>query len=581
MLFIFPFVGKGTVVKTIVRFVIAALCAFVFSTAQAQYGKLWWNPDPNGMGTPIEQQTRVSSGGVRQEIIFGVWFHYTQTSDPTWLAFSCGLVKDNLGRDGCADVLFQVKGSPPVGYDPTKFQATSVGTMQILFNSSASATFSYDFTLTGQSRQAGTLNWVPQIFAVDATAPQPLQVLPGTANVFSSEPSEFNISGGSGGYSLLSSNTVVVPTPTISASKFTVLATSVNVDTAVTVKVRDSAGTTVAVALVVKPNSTTTLSNTVTITPIAPSGTGCGGGLCGGGDARVVVTAVLSGIKLVNRPIRFDVSQGDFRFVTPGTNATILVTSLIINTDENGEAVARIQALVTARTQVATLTATDTVNGSVRPANFVVVQAISGTGILSTLPSGSVTFTGAQPLAGQPAQCPFGGVVDMYIYGGTPPYVVVSPLTQYLTVSPFVVTTNGGSFRVTQSGCGTASLIVTDAQNRVVQSSAVIGALGPSGDAVVSTPTALTVAPTTHTLLCGQTGTSTLSGSGIYTASLLTTGVPAGAFSVIGTTGTIPGTISFTRNNGIAAASPNTITVNLVAGTIAIPVTVTIPASCP
>ena len=567
--------------KTILKLVVAALCAFVFSTAHAQYGKLWWNPDQNGMGTPIEQQTRVSAAGIRQEIIFGVWFHYTQTGEPTWLAFSCGLVKDSLGRDGCADVLFQVKGSPPVAYDPNRFQATTVGTMQIVFNSSASATFSYDFTLTGQARQSGVLNWVPQIFAVDATAPQPLQVLPVSANVFPSVPSEFTISGGSGGYTLISSNSIVVPAPTISASKFTVLATNVSVDTAVIISVRDSAGTTVTVTIVVKPNPAATLNNTVTITPIAPSGTGCGGGLCSGGDARIVVTAALNGIKLVNRPIRFDVSQGDFRFVTPGTNATILVPSLIINTDEFGEAVARIQAIVTARTQVATLTVTDTASGSVRYANFAVVQTTSGTGILSSLPSSPVTFTAAKPGAGQPPQCPIGGVIDHYIYGGTPPYVVVSPSPQFLTVFPSIVTTNGGSYKVTQNGCGTASLVVTDAQNRVVQSSSVIGALGPSGDAVVPTPTTLTVAPTTHTLLCGQTGTSTLSGSGTYTASVSTTGVPAGAFSVIGTTGAIPGTISFTRNNGIAAASPTTITVNLVAGTIAIPVTVTIPASCP
>ena len=566
--------------KTFLKLAVATWCMFALSAAQAQYGKLWWNPDQNGMGTFIEQQTRVSTGGIKQEIIFSAWFHYTQVGDPTWLVFSCGLVKDNLGRDGCADVLFQVKGSPPVGYDPTKFQATTVGTMQIVFNSSASATFSYDFTLTGQARQVGILNWVPQIFAVDATAPQPLQVLPGTANVFPSVPSEFIISGGTGGYSLLSSNTVVVPTPTISASKFTALATSVNFDTAVTVTVRDSAGATVTVALVVKPTPATTLNNTVTITPIAPSGTGCGAGLCSGGDARVVVTAVLNGIKLINRPIRFDVFQGDFRFVTPGTN--VQVTSITVNTDEFGEAVARIQAIVTAPTQVATLSSTDTVTGLIRRTNFNIIQTTSGAGILSVLPSGSVTFTGAKPAAGQPAQCPFGGVVDMYIYGGSPPYTVVSPLAQYLTVNPSVVTTNGGSFRVTQNGCGTGSLIVTDAQNRFVESSSVISVLGPSGDAVVPTPTALTIAPTNHTLLCGQTGTSTLSGAGTYTATVTTAGVPPGAFTVTPTAGAIPGTISFTRNAPTPTlTSPTTIVVNLVAGSTTVPVTVNVPANCP
>ncbi|MEO8386155.1 MAG: hypothetical protein ABI583_12990, partial [Betaproteobacteria bacterium] len=274
------------------------------------------------------------------------------------------------------------------------------------------------------------------------------------------------------------------------------------------------------------------------------------------------------------------VFQGDFRFVTPGTN--VLVTSLIQNTDENGVARVIIRALVTAPTQVAILTSTDTVTGLVRRINFVIAQVTSGVGILSVLPSGTVTFTGAKPLAGQPAQCPFGGIIDHYIYGGTPPYQIVSPLPQYLTIFPSTVTTNGGSYRVTQSGCGTATLLVTDAQNRVIESPSVVSVLGPAGDAAPApTPNALTVTPTTQTLLCGQTGTSTLSGSGTYTATVTTPGVPAGAFTVAPTVGPIPGTISFTRNNGIVTASPTTITVNLVNGSITVPVTVNVPANCP
>ena len=405
----------------------------------------------------------------------------------------------------------------------------------------------------------------------------PLGVLPSAADVFADVPVDFRVSGGTGPYTTGSSNTVAVPAPTISGSNFTILAKSVNADTAVTITVRDSLGITTAVALSVKP---TTLNNTVTLTPIAPSGTGCGSGLCSGGDARVVVTAVVNGIKLTNRPIRFDVFQGDFRFVTPGTN--VQVTSLIINTDENGEAVARIQAIVTAPTQVATLTSTDTVSGLVRRTNFNIVQTVSGTGILTSLPSGITTFTGAKPGVGLPAQCPFGGIVDYYIYGGTPPYVVVSPVPQFLTVDPSIVTVNGGRVRITENGCASSQLIVTDAQNRVIETSQIVGALGPAGDAPPTpTPTSLTVTPTSQTLLCGQTGTSTLSGSGTYTSTITTAGVPPGSFTVTPASGAIPGTISFTRNNGVAALSPTTITVNIVAGTVTVPVTVNVPASCP
>jgi len=412
-----------------------------------------------------------------------------------------------------------------------------------------------------------------------------LGVLPGAADVFADLPTDFSISGGTGPYTAGSSNTVLVPAPAVTGSaaagfKITVIAKSANVDTPVTITIRDSLGATAALALNVK---TTTLNNTVSITALSPTGTGCGTGICSGGDARVVVTAVLNGIRLRNRPIRFDVFQGDFRFVTPGSNA--LVTSILVNTDEQGEAVVRMTMLVTAPTQVATLTSTDTVSGLVRRTNFNIVQQTSGAGILSVLPSGTTTFTALKPAAGQPAQCPFGGVVDMYIYGGTPPYTVVSPLPQFLSVTPSVVTTNGGSFRVTQSGCGSSSLIVTDLLNRVVESSLVVGAASPAGDAAPA-PVApsITVTPTTLTVGCGQTGTASVSGSGTFTATVSTAGVPPGAFTVTPTTGPIPGTISFTRNTSVPPAAPLTsptqIVVN-VSGATTVPVTVNVPASCP
>ena len=150
--------------KTIVKLLVAVLCACVFTTAHAQYKKVWWDPNQNGMGAFLDQQSNITASGVKQEIIFGAWFHYKTTTDATWLAFSCTLAKESLGRDGCTDVLFTGNGTPPVGYDSKQLRITTVGTMHIVFNSSASATFDFDYTLPGQARQAGTLNWVPQIF---------------------------------------------------------------------------------------------------------------------------------------------------------------------------------------------------------------------------------------------------------------------------------------------------------------------------------------------------------------------------------------------------------------------------------
>ena len=436
--------------------------------------------------------------------------------------------------------------------------------------------------LLGSCGGSGTASTTP------ATPPTPitLGVLPDKADVFADLPVDIAVNGGTPPYTTGSSNTVVVPAPAVTGSattgyKTTIIAKSVNADTSVTITIRDSLGATAPITLNVKA---TTLNNTVTITPIAPSGTGCGGGLCSGGDARVVVSAVLNGIKLTNRPIRFDVFQGDFRFVTPGTN--VLVTSIIINTDENGEAVARIQAIVTAPTQVATLTSTDTVSGLVRRTSFNIIQTTSGTGILSSLPSGNTTFTGFKPGPGLPAQCPSGGTVDYYIYGGTPPYSVVSPLLSFVTVFPSIVTTNGGSFRATQTGCGASQLIVTDAQNRVIETSQVIGVAGPAGDAPPTpTPTTLTVSPLSHTLLCGQTGTSTTTGSGTFTATQTTPGAAAsGALNVTPSMGANGTSISFTRVSPTPvtvppSTVPSSISVNVVAGTITQTVVLTLPVN--
>ena len=426
----------------------------------------------------------------------------------------------------------------------------------------------------------------------------PLSVLPPTADVFADVPTEISISGGTPPYSIGSSNAVVVPTPALSGTatggfKITVIAKSVVADTPVTITVLDANRLQTSIALNVK---VTTLNNVVTITPLAPTGAGCGG-LCSGGDARIVVTAVVNGVKLANRAIRFDVFQGDFRFVTPGTNA--LVSSLIINTDENGDAVARIQVIVTAPTQVATLRTTDTVSGLVRFSSFNIVQQISGVGILSILPSGPVTVTAGKAAPGQAAQCPFGASVDHYVYGGTPPYTIKSPLFDYLTVFPSIVTTNGGSYRVTQNGCGTGSILVTDSLNRVLESPSFISVAGPAGDAIPApTPPALTVSPQVLAVGCGQTGSVSLTGFGQFVTNVTTAGIPGGAFTVTPPAGSIPTSVSFTRGTGtggvastivvppqippspLPVGGTTTVLVNISGATI-VPVTVTVPISCP
>lgn len=405
------------------------------------------------------------------------------------------------------------------------------------------------------------------------TAPSatPLAVSPPSADIFPDIPTTFTVTGGAPAYSAFSSNSVVLPvSSTVSGNTFTVVAKSVTADTPVEITVRDSASATPVTAKInVKP---TTLNNLVTFTPVAPTGNGCGSNaMCSGGDALFAVKASLNGVVLNNRPIRFDVNQGSFQLVTPGSGA--LVSTLIVNTDEQGGATVRITANVGAATQVATIQSTDVTSGLARRYSFNIAQVTSGAGILSTLPSGVVTFKGAKgAVAGQDGTCPGGpgARVDYYVFGGTPPYSVASPLPGFAAISPSIIAKNGGGFSAQISGCGKTAFIVTDATGRTVETSAVEGIQGDKGDAVAASP--LTVSQSALTIACGSSGTVILGGAGNFTASAANTA--GDGFTISPTAGTLPNTVSLIAASG-TVNSPVAVNFSSV-GQSTVPVVVTI-----
>ena len=409
------------------------------------------------------------------------------------------------------------------------------------------------------------------VVSTTPTAAGPLTVLPGTADVFPNTPVTFTISGGTPGYSVFSSNsTVIALNSQVSGGTFNVIANDVVADTPVTITVRDAVNATVTTIATVKLAA---LNNLATLTPLAPLA-GCPpSAVCSGGDANVTVTAIQNNIKLKNRPILFTVIQGQFQFVTP--NSFALVNSITINTDENGLAVVKLRVLATVPTQVATLTMTDTTTGLVKYFNFNIVQQTDGAGILSVLPSGSTTFTGAAGAVGGfspgtgSGQCPIGGFVDYYVFGGTPPYRIASPLPQLVLVAvngqPFaaetILTINGGSFVAVISGCGQTQLIVTDATNRSIETSQIIGVKGADAAAPPAPPaaTAPTVSPNVITLnTCGEAVTVNLGGTSPFINTILTGGGPAAITVVNGATSA---TIT-RRATGSAGPPVNPITVN-------------------
>lgn len=419
-------------------------------------------------------------------------------------------------------------------------------------------------------------------------ASTPLAVSPPTADLFPDVPTTFTITGGKPGYSAFSSNSVVLPvTATLPGATFTVIPGPVAAETAVDITVKDAANASAIAKATVKP---TTLNNQITFMPFAPTATGCGtNAICSGGDAQLVVKAALNGVVLRNRAIRFDAFQGNFQFVTPGSDA--LVSSLSINTDDQGEASARLRVGAGVPTQVATLQTTDVTSGLARRYNFNVVQQTDGKGILSILPSGGVTIKGGKGSVGLNngnGDCANGTPVDFYIFGGSAPYTAVSPLTSVavvlrdgVIVPQATISTSGGNLRALVQGCGKVAFIVTDATGRAVETATLEVQQGDKADAAVSAN--LTVSPPNLTLACGGIGTITLTGTGTYTA--VSTIANASAVSISNGVGSIPpGSFTVSRLAGSLAspsATASNFDINITSGLTTIRLPVTVPAVCP
>ncbi len=412
-------------------------------------------------------------------------------------------------------------------------------------------------------------------------ASTPLAVSPPTADLFPDVPATFTVTGGKPAYSAFSSNSAALPvTAAVPGATFTVIPGPVTAETAVDITVRDSLNASAGAKATVKP---TTLNNLITFTPFAPTATGCGtNAICSGGDAQVVVKAAQNGVVLRNRPVRFDAFQGNFQFVTPGTD--VLVTTLTINTDAQGEATARLRVNAGVPTQVATLQTTDVTSGLARRYNFNVVQQTDGKGILSVLPSGGVTIKGGKGttgINGGNGDCANGIPVDFYVFGGSAPYTATSPLTSVavvlqngVIVPQSSVATNGGSFRALVQGCGKVAFIVTDATGRTIETATLEVQQGDSAAAAASAD--LNVSPKTLILACNDTKTVSLTGSGKFTA-VVTTANAAGVTISKGS-GDVPGDFTVSR---VAGNSAPEIVVEIVSAAVTYRLKVSVPATCP
>ena len=418
--------------------------------------------------------------------------------------------------------------------------------------------------------------------APDPAAGTPLTVSPPTAVLFPDLPTTFTITGGRSGYTAFSSNNAVLPiAANVTGSTFSVVPSAVTADTEIEITVRDAANTSATAKATVKPSS---LLNQITFTPFGPTASGCGtNALCSGGDAQIVVKAVQNGVVLRNRSIRFDAFKGEFQLVILATGEK--VSSLSIKTDEQGEATARITANVGAITQVATIQTTDegVPSGQSRRYNFTIVQQTSGVGILSTLPSAAISITGAKGAQGADGSCPVGATVDYYIYGGTPPYAVASPLLGVATVSPSSVGTSGGRFTATIAGCEKVAFIVTDASGRTIETSSLEALRGAKGDAVVTATDSLTVSPDPLPITCTTSANVSVVGTGSLANATFTVALAAGVSGLMASpsSNTLPSNVTIRASSGAPASANFTVTAGGRVVPFAVTVGGTVSGFCP
>jgi hypothetical protein len=329
--------------------------------------------------------------------------------------------------------------------------------------------------------------------------PAAISVQPAAMVIYPGVPATLLINGGTGSYVIASNNQSTLPIASAGVGhQVTLIANPVNAETVVTLSIRDT-GTTplVTATLTVRPG---TIANSVTVAPV---GTTCNTTatppvlfLCAGGEALVTTTLSQGGVILPARGARFDVVSGDVRFiVTPaGATGEALSTTTTAVSDQNGVVRVRVRALAGAAPQNALIQITDPETLAFQRVVVPITQA-PGPGGQSffTIPT-ATTYSG--PFVGQCATNPSSDVV---VFGGTPPYNIVSS-SGSLVVSPSVVATSGASFRVTAiSGaqCFTnVPVTITDASGRTTS----VTFTNQEGTAA---QTPVTLAPTTFGLSCG------------------------------------------------------------------------------
>jgi len=389
-------------------------------------------------------------------------------------------------------------------------------------------------------------------FAPPPPTPGPLSILPSTATVFSNTPEILTITGGIPPYFVVSSNTAILPVgASVTNGPIVLLPANVLADTVVVITAQDSAGTRTTATVTVKPAP---IFNTLTITPASAA---CGANtICSGQTATASVTVTgAGGVGIPNRQVRFDVVSGAFA-IQSNDPANPLVATLTVVSDQFGVARVIIQANSNAPTQPAFLRATELTTGNQQTAQFTIVQTINGQAVLSVVPA-TATITGSDT-----ATCSSGFRIDYYIYGGTPPYTVVSTFPSAVTLVNATVLAPGMSFSAITNGTCVDPLVFSIRDAIGLQTTATLVNIPGEAEPPTPPPPApanVRISPASYTATSDGVVTPTTGGScpGPFTFVIQDGTPPYNVVAVPPAGQPAPGQSTF-----VVITSPGTVTIN-------------------
>lgn len=306
------------------------------------------------------------------------------------------------------------------------------------------------------------------------TAAGALAILPDSGSLYANVQYTFNIAGGKPPYLIVSNEQTILPVNfTLNGNSFITVPNQPGVvdigqdpnqvpSRKASLSVRDSTGTQISASYDVLQNFLTGYG--LSISTIAGCSAGAAGATsstqaCAGAESLITLVPTSNGVRYANKQMRLTTSYGAFGIVIDEITGAIGPT-LTKAADTTGNVTFRIKVTANVPTQYAQFRLTDVATSAYRDFTFVITNTNGATTALSALPS-TVSLTGADS-----SKCGT-GTVNVFVFGGTPPYTASTTFPSQIKISETSVSRSGDPFTVTMidpSFClSPGNVVITDA----------------------------------------------------------------------------------------------------------------------